>query len=137
MLKAVLKMLLLSISLVALLAVSGFQMRVDIHRGTVIQPEVGEVQMGRHTPPTTVDPAKVTPSFFDYVRYVMAGGAFTGAAKMQDFVITEGMSDLQKLQYRTDVDRRGTEATGERIDDIMRGAFGMPPTKRGIQFQSP
>ena len=71
MLKVSFKLFLFAISAVFLLAVSGYQSRVDSRRG-VETAKAGTIQMGRRLPPAHSE--KLTPSMFDWVRYAMEGG---------------------------------------------------------------
>lgn len=133
MLKAVFKLFLFAISVVIFLAVSGYQRHVDVRRG-VAMASAGTIQMGTRVPPG--HRAKAKPSMFDWVRYAMEGGPYFDTTKMNSGSMTDGMNDMQKLHYRADVDRRGMDATYERVEDLVRGHVGEPLTKRGIQIQS-
>lgn len=133
MLKAIFKLFLFAISVVMFLAVSGYQQHVDVRRG-VATAKAGTIQMGTRVPPGHT--AKAKPSMFDWVRYAMEGGPYFDPTKMNSASMTDGMNDLQKLHYRADVDRRGMDATNERVEDIVRGYVGEPLTQRGIQFQT-
>ena len=75
MFSTILKFLVASACLVVLLAITGFQRRVDIGVGVVTPPAAGKIVIGRNTPPVAFNPETVTPSFFDYVRYALNGGS--------------------------------------------------------------
>lgn len=95
MLGAVLKILIMSASVVFVLAATGYDTRVDIHSGVVDAPGIGKVQIGRNKPSAAFEPTVVKPSFFDYARYLMRGGLFSH------------QSDTQIAGQRLDVDRNG------------------------------
>lgn len=133
MLRISIKLFLFGVSAVVLLAVSGYQQRVNVRSGFAMR-DAGSIQMGRRVPP--VHAVKAKPSVFDWVRYALEGGPYFDASKMSSSSLTEGMNDMQKLQYRADVDHRGQEATLERVEDLMRGHVGEPLIPRGIQLKS-